>query len=502
MERRSALGLLSAGALGSLLNPGTARAKVPGISELLAIPDMPADGSFETEERFFSRFSRQLLLEPRHRYVTAAQKGSMPLPVLREFKRGLTQIAKDPFPVYLEPSATTRGKIAPGYGARVDEIAICRNTTDGVSLVLHGIDWQSGDELLTSTIEYPNCVATLLRVASRFGLTIRQFGVPMEPTSTLAELLASIRRQVRPGKTKVLFFSAIAQPNGQVMPLRPIAELAQEFGIITVVDGAHYAGMFTPNLDETGIDFCSMAGHKWQCGPGGTGVLYVRNTPLPSNPAEPPRFHLLRSGNLDGPMDGSRLASFDIGAALSVYGFPESADWRALGQVCQLWDKVGRDRFQAYILGLADYARGRLTEVFGPNCFLQSVRDPSLKSGIIAFNPFQEPIQRRNYALASHFQKLMFDEHQYHVGMGGLGPQGLTRPPDPDATAFYTGCIPNRDPESNAPAPTDIPIRFSTGFWLTRRDIDRFILTCVKMADKALNSPVLEAPQPDFGDAA
>jgi selenocysteine lyase/cysteine desulfurase len=496
------LGLLSAGALSSLFNAGAAHASESAVSGLLGLPEIAADGTFDTEERFFSRFSRLLLIQPRHRYVTASQKGSMPLPVLQAFKQGLNQIAKDPFPVYLEPSATTREKIAAGYGARVDEIAICRNTTDGVSLILHGIDWQAGDEILTSTVEYPNCVATLLRVASRFGLTIQQFGVPLQPTATLDELLASIQPQIRPGKTRVLFFSAIAQPCGLVMPLRSIAELAQEFGIITVVDGAHYGGMFNPKLDETGIDFCAMAGHKWQCGPGGTGILYARNAKLPANPSEPPRFHLLRSGNLDGPMDGSRPATFDIGAALSLYGFPEAADWRALGQVCQLWDRVGRDRFQGYILSLADYARGRLAEVFGPDCFLQPVHDPSLKSGIVAFNPFQEPSERKDYALASRFQQLMFNDHQYHVGMGGLGAQGLTRPPDPDAAVFYTGCIPNRNLETNAPAPTDIPIRFATGFWLTRRDIDRFILACIRVAEKALKNPGLGAREPDFGDPA
>ena len=73
-------------------------------------------------------------------------------------------------------------------------------------------------------------------------------------------------------------------------------------------------------LDD--IDFWGIAGHKWQCGPGGTGILYVRNGRHAANPQPLPRFHLIRSGQLDTPLYGARPAGFDIGNALSIYGFP------------------------------------------------------------------------------------------------------------------------------------------------------------------------------------
>ena len=124
-------------------------------------------------------------------------------------------------------------------------------------------------------MEYPNCVDTMLRVSTRFGVTIRQFGVPMGPSATAHEVVESARRQIRPGKTKALFFSAITQSNGQMIPPRRMAALAQEYGVITIVDGAHYGGMFDPKLNEMGIDFWGISGHKWQCGPGGTGILFA-----------------------------------------------------------------------------------------------------------------------------------------------------------------------------------------------------------------------------------
>ena len=230
-----------------------------------------------SEEPYFTEFAKTLLLDTKTPYFAAGQKGSQPIPILNRFEEGLDQIAKDPFPVYLEPSATTRQKIAQSYSATVDEIAISRNTTDAISMILQGIDWQPGDELLASTMEYPNCVATMLRVAGRFGVKIRQFGVSIAHSTTADEIVASIQRQIRPGRTKVLFFSCPIQPAGIMVPAPRIARLAQQYGIITLVDGAHYRGQFVPKLDEMGIDFWGISGHKWQCGPGGTGILYVRN---------------------------------------------------------------------------------------------------------------------------------------------------------------------------------------------------------------------------------
>ncbi|MEW5737098.1 MAG: aminotransferase class V-fold PLP-dependent enzyme [Thermodesulfobacteriota bacterium] len=487
--RREFLAGLGAGAAATL----AMMSSLPGcwIAPVQA-PAVPAPGKgaaapsayLASEEPFFAQFKKTLLLRNQDKYIVNGQKGSMPIPILKHFKEGLDQIAEVPFPVYLEPPAETRAKIAKGYGARVDEIAISRNTTDAISQIMNGQHWEAGDEILCSTMEYHNCIAIVLRMASHFNVRIRQFGVPMGLGATAEEVVESVRRQIRPGKTKLIFFSCPTNPNGQKLPARRIAKLAQEYGIITAVDGAHYGGMFVPELDEMGIDFWGIAGHKWQCGPGGTGILYVRNAELSANLLPLPRFHLVRSGDLDGPMDGSRPSGWDIGAALSVYGFPESADWRALGEACQLWDALGRKRIESYILELSDYTRSGIAAAFGEEALLQPIRDPEMKSGIVAFNPFPEKSQKQDPRLARAFQDRMFSEYGYHVGMGGYGPTGLTRPPDPEAAAFTQFCIPNRDPVTNEPAPTVIPFRVDTAIWNTRQNFDDFIAICRELTAK------------------
>ncbi len=450
--------------------------RAPGDLSVSAGPMSVAQAAyFAREGPVLQAFAQQFSLDPKIVYLMAGQKGSQPDSVRKRYQEGLDQIARDPYPVHLEPTATTRARIARGYGASVDEIAISRNTTDALSQILMGIEWQRGDEILVTPMEHPAGVATVLRLAARFGVRIVQWGVPVERAASADQVIEALRKRVRPGVTRALFFSSPLWPNGQRLPERRIAALAQEAGAITVADGAHYGGMIEPCLDETGIDFWAIAGHKWQCGPGGTGILYIRNRPHPANPTPLPRFHIIRSSASDIPLDGSRPADFDIGAAMSRYGFPESADWRALGDVCAMWDELGRARIQAWTHNLADYLRQRIAAAFGDAALLQPTIDPQLKSAIVCFNPFPSAEQRGNPDVNVQFRERLLREYGFRISGGGVGPNGFTRAPDPQAVAFPTGLIPNRDPDTLAPKPFGYALRANACVWNSVAQMDQLV---------------------------
>ena len=443
---------------------------------LNAHPMSPDQATFFAKEApVFQAFAQQFSLDPKVVYLMAGQKGSMPDSVRQRYHEGLDQIARDPFPVHLEPTATTRARIASGYGASVDEIAISRNTTDALSQILMGIEWQRGDEILVSPMDHPAALATVLRLSARFGVTITQWGVPVHRTATADEVVEAVRKRIRPGITRVIFFSSPLWPNGQRLPERRIAALAQAAGAISVADGAHYGGMIDPRLDESGVDFWAIAGHKWQCGPGGTGILYIRNHQHPANPTPLPRFHIIRSSARDIPFDGSRPAGFDIGAAMSRYGFPESADWRALGDVCALWDEVGRARIQAWTLNLADYLRQRIATTFGDDALMQPTVDPALKSAIVCFNPFANAQQRIDPDVNMLFRQRLLREYGFRISGSGVGPDGFTRAPDPQATAFPVGLVPNRDPDTLEPKPFGYTLRANACVWNSVAQMDQFV---------------------------
>ncbi len=481
-NRRDVLNRLSAGlGLGvSGLWAAPAQAQVSALGKTgetkpagLAL-NAPDEAYFAQEEPFFMQWTKdECTLDPSVVYFMAAQKGSVPKSVMVRYKEGLDQMARDPFPVYVQPSAAMRGAIAKCYGTTPDQIAITRNTTDALSLAMNGIEWKAGDELLISPLEHPTGITLALRIAARYGVVIRQWGIPVGPGTTADEVVAALQRRVTPGKTKVIFFSSPLWPTGMRLPERKIAEIAQKAGAITVVDGAHYNGMFDPKLDETGIDFFALCGHKWQNGPGGTGALYVRNKRLPSNPTDLPRFHLIRTQSRDIPFDGSR-GDWDIGAALQFYGFPESADWRGLTDACLMWDKIGRQRIETWHMRLGDYFVKQLAANFGEASILRPTKDPALNSGIVAFNPFPTKEQRWNEKLNVDFRAAMLKDYGFRISGLGVGNNGLTRRPDSEAAAFPAGTIPNRDPASLAPAPMDHPQRVNACIWNNRAQIDNF----------------------------
>ncbi len=439
---------------------------------------------FAKEAPVFRAFAQRFSLDPKVVYLMAGQKGSQPISVLKRYQEGLEQTARDPFPVHLEPPATTRARIAKGYGASVDEIAISRNTTDALSQILMGIEWQQGDEILVSPMEHPAGLSTVLRMAARFGVRIVQWGVPVQRTATADEVVEAVRKRIQPGITRVIFFSSPLWPNGQRLPERRIAALAQAAGAITVADGAHYGGMIEPRLNESGIDFWAISGHKWQCGPGGTGILYVRNHQHAANPTPLPRFHLIRSSARDIPFDGSRPADFDIGSALSRYGFPESACWRALGDVCEVWDEVGRARIQTWTHNLADYLRQRIAATFGDEALLQPTIDPALKSAIVCFNPFPDTQRRGSPDFNKRFREQLLRDYGFRISGGGVGPDGFTRAPDPQAAAFPEGLVPNRNPDTLAPAPFGYALRANACVWNSVEQMDKFVAATKDLVSK------------------
>lgn len=74
----------------------------------------------------------------------------------------------------------------------------------------------------------------------------------------------------------------------------PLSDLAISEGIHTLVDCAHATGMFDLDFHALGADFIAVSGHKWQCGPGGTGIWYIRNQ-TESNPPLLPNFYPTRT---------------------------------------------------------------------------------------------------------------------------------------------------------------------------------------------------------------
>jgi isopenicillin-N epimerase len=180
----------------------------------------------------------------------------------------------------LEPqSETIRTGLAEIFGCDAEEIAITRNASESLEILLMGLDLKSGDEILTSTQDYPRMLTTLKQRELREGLKLNLIKIPIAPKNT-DDIAAAFERAVTP-KTKLILVSHQINLTGQINPVKKVCEMARARGIETIVDGAHSFAQFDFKQADLGCDYFGTSLHKWLYAPKGTGMLYVRREKIP-----------------------------------------------------------------------------------------------------------------------------------------------------------------------------------------------------------------------------
>src|SRR5215210_6425366 len=175
----------------------------------------------------------------------------------------------------LEPqSETIRTGLADLMGCDREEVAITRNASDSLEAILFGIDLKPGDEVLTTTQDYPRMLTTLRQRERRDRITLKLVRVPVPPKDP-AEITAAYEAGFTP-RTRLVLVSHMINLTGQITPVRDICELARKRGAETIVDGAHSFAQFRFRRDDLACDYFGTSLHKWLHAPKGTGMLYVR----------------------------------------------------------------------------------------------------------------------------------------------------------------------------------------------------------------------------------
>jgi len=174
----------------------------------------------------------------------------------------------------LEPQCETiRTGLADVFGCDREEIAITRNASESLEILLMGLDLKSGDEILTTTQDYPRMLTTLRQREIREGLVLKMIKVPIAPQH-LDEITDQFAKAITP-KTRVILVSHVINITGQIMPVKQICEIAKSRGIEVIVDGAHSFAHFDFKQKDLGCDYFGTSLHKWMYAPKGTGLLYV-----------------------------------------------------------------------------------------------------------------------------------------------------------------------------------------------------------------------------------
>ncbi len=267
LTRRQALGAIGAAAAASVLfEPKRAMRSVE------AAPDDAND------ENFWKEIERAFTVD---RSLVNFNNGGVspaPLHVQEAMKDHLDFSHKaPPYTMWqiLEPQKeTVRRRLARHWGVGCEEVALTRNASESLQICQFGIDLKRGDEVLTTTQDYPRMINTFKQRERREGIVLKQFQIPT-PCEDDDEIVKRFADNIT-SRTRLILVSHMINLTGQILPVKRVVALGREKGIPVIVDGAHALAHFEFKLSDLDCDYYGTSLHKWLFAPHGTGLLYVR----------------------------------------------------------------------------------------------------------------------------------------------------------------------------------------------------------------------------------
>jgi selenocysteine lyase/cysteine desulfurase len=305
-------------------------------------------------------------------YFNTGTYGSMAECVLREFLARTAHFERGGFPVYdavLAEVETVRRRLADRVRGAPTEVALTRNATDGVNLVASGLDWQPGDEVVISDQEHPAMDYPWGWLAQTRGVVLKRFAVDADPERTLA----NVEAQLSP-RTRLVGTSWVTSGFGIRLPARSICALARAHGAYSLIDGAQVFGAIEVSVAELGCDFLTSNGHKWLCGPKGTGFLWVRADLMERlRPVHVGAGSFAQVDPLVPQPDGRR---FEFASTTHTL-------WAGLGPALDWFDALGWDWVAERTALLAARLKDGLARV--PGVEVKTPRPPERASGLTTF---------------------------------------------------------------------------------------------------------------------
>ena len=217
-----------------------------------------------------ARLRIQIPTTRRMTYMNTGWAGPSPTPVAQaigarleyESERGCTSAgvieSRD------EIHCTAKDAVASLLNASAREIHLTQNTTEGLNIVVSGLPWKEGDEIITFDLEHPGVLLPALQLQKTRGVkaTVLRIG----PDEAHDEVLARLDEALTE-RTRLVIMSHIEYSSGLRMPVREIGELAHRRGAWLLLDGAQTTGHIPVDVRDLDCDFYAIPGQKWLLGP-------------------------------------------------------------------------------------------------------------------------------------------------------------------------------------------------------------------------------------------
>jgi len=236
----------------------------------------PAD--LATEEDFWYYIQQSFTVSPGLINLNNGGVSPAPIPVQEAVKRFYDYSNEAPsyymWRILDQGREPLRKNIAKLAGCDAEEIAINRNSSEGLETVIFGLQLKAGDEIVAAKQDYPNMVNAYNQRQKRDG--VKMVWVNLELPSEDENYLVNQYIKAFTAKTKIVHITHIINWNGQILPVKKIAQEAHKRGIEVIVDGAHSFAHFEFKIPDLDCDYFASSLHKWLYAPIGSGMMYVK----------------------------------------------------------------------------------------------------------------------------------------------------------------------------------------------------------------------------------
>lgn len=253
-----------------------------------------------------------------------------------------------------------------------DDIALQKNTSEGLSVIAYGLDWQPGDRIIITNQEFPSNRIVWESLAG-LGVEVIEADISgSDPELAIIQLLTP--------STRLISVSSVQYGTGLTLNLKRLGAACKQNNTLFCVDAIQSIGVMPLDVQAIDADFVVADGHKWMLGPEGIALLYVREQVRPKLKLLQYGWHMVaNAGNYD-------TKEWEPAASAKRFecGSPNMLGIHALSASLSLLLELGMEEVHRLVDERVEY----LIEGINRRSQLQllSPTTPERRSGIVTFS--------------------------------------------------------------------------------------------------------------------
>jgi cysteine desulfurase / selenocysteine lyase len=253
-----------------------------------------------------------------------------------------------------------------------DTIALLKNTSEALSLVAFGLDWNAGDEVLLPPMEFPSNRMTWEALQERFGIRLRiaEFPPGCDPEQELIRACTA--------RTRLISVSSVNYATGLRLDLKRIGEHCKKNNILFCVDAIQSLGALPFDVQSCDADFVAADGHKWMLAPEGVALFYCAPRHLSTLRLNQFGWHMVEQMGAFDREDWQAAAT----ARRFECGSPNNLGIQGLKASLELLQEVGMEAVSRNIHHNCRFLESALREM---GCEILSAKEDKRRSGILCF---------------------------------------------------------------------------------------------------------------------